>query len=77
MVLCEFEANACKANKIEAIQKQLKHKPKKAAKKKNVEILMLELTGKDITLCPVCKQGKLKRIREIQPKLSKMLFDTS
>jgi hypothetical protein len=72
-----FLANACKADKIEAIQKQLKHKPKKSAKKKNVEMLMLELTGKDITLCPVCKQGKLRRISEIQPTLRRAIFDTS
>jgi putative transposase/transposase-like zinc-binding protein len=72
-----FLANACKVYKVAEIQKQLKHKPKKAAKKKNVELLMLELTGKDITLCPICKQGKLRRIREIPPTLRKTIFDTS
>lgn len=72
-----FLANACKADKIKTILKQLRHEHKKPVKKKSVEILMLELTGKDITLCPICKQGKLKRISEIRPTLPKAIFDTS
>lgn len=72
-----FLANACKAGKIQAIQKQLKYTPENSTEKKDVETLMLELTGKDITLCPVCKEGKLRRISEIPSKLCKMRFDTS
>jgi hypothetical protein len=72
-----FWANACKANKIQAIQKQLNSKPTDTLEEKNAATLMLELTGKDITLCPACKQGKLRRISEIPSKLCKILFDTS
>lgn len=72
-----FLANACKADKIQAIQKQLGYEPENSAEKKDVETLMLELAGKDITLCPVCKQGKLRRISEIPSRLHKTIFDTS
>ncbi len=72
-----FLANACKASKIQVIQKQLKYDPIKPIGKKDVQTLMLELTGKDITLCPVCKLGKLRRISEIPSSLTRTLFDTS
>lgn len=75
-----FLANACKAKKVTLIQKQLKHKPRKSAEKKDVATLMFELTGKDITLCPYCKQGKLAHVNTLPSKLSKFsntVFDTS
>lgn len=72
-----FLANACKAKKLPLIQKQLRHKPKKSAEKKDVATLMLELTGKDITLCPYCKQGKLIRLSTLPSKFSNTVFDTS
>lgn len=75
-----FLANACKTSKIRSIRKQLNYEPLNSAgkaEKKDVETLMFELTGKDITLCPVCKEGKLKRINEIPSKLHKIRFDTS
>ena len=36
---------------------------------KNINELMLELTGKDITLCPFCKKGTMEKVSEI-PKLT-------
>ena len=38
---------------------------------------LFELTGKDMTLCPFCQQGKLKRIGDIASQLKDTLFDTS
>lgn len=72
-----FLANACKAVKTQSIQKQLGHKPTKSKDKKNVTTLMFELTGKDITLCPICKQGKLKRIIKIPSRLGKLNINSS
>ena len=72
-----FLANACKHKKIGIIREQLKVKPPKIAEKKNVVALMLELTGKDIKLCPLCGQGKLKYIGLLSPKFGNTLFDTS
>jgi hypothetical protein len=73
-----FLANSCKAKKIQAIRKQLKCKPPKVIEKKDAVTLMLKLTGKDITLCPICKQGTLKRIRDIPSQLKNtVFFDTS
>jgi hypothetical protein len=72
-----FLANACKANKIQAIQRQLKYIPEKNTEKKDAATLMLELTGRDITLCMACREGKLRRISEIPSILSKIIFDTS
>lgn len=72
-----FLANACKHKKIEIIKKQLKVKPTEVLEKKDVVALMLELTGKDITLCPSCGQGKLKRIGQLPSKFGNTLFDTS
>jgi hypothetical protein len=78
-----FLANACKAAKIKIIKEQIEiesnspietNNPKK---KKNVAEKMLELTGKDITLCPICGQGKLKRIGKLPTKFSNTIFDTS
>jgi hypothetical protein len=72
-----FLANACKAKKLQIIRKQLNCKPAKAIEKKDTARLMFELTGKDITLCPICKQGKLNRISEIPSQLKDIIFDTS
>jgi Putative transposase/Transposase zinc-binding domain len=72
-----FWANACKAKKLQLIRKQLKCKPANVIKKKDAAILMFELTGKDITRCPFCKQGKLKRIGDIPSQLKDTVFDSS
>jgi Putative transposase/Transposase zinc-binding domain len=72
-----FLAHACKAKKIQAIQKQLNFHPPQPSEKKDVASRMLELTGQDITICPVCEQGNLRRIRRIAPTVRKTIFDTS
>jgi hypothetical protein len=72
-----FLANACKANKIPAIQEQLKYVPTDRAEQKDIATRLLELTGKDITRCPYCLQGTLKRIGNIPSKFSNTVFDTS
>ena len=36
---------------------------------------MLELTGIDITLCPVCKKGTLMMIEKLPQKPDVCLFD--
>jgi len=73
-----FWANACKKKNIEVIRKLLSYKPnKKEKQKKDIQSLMFELTGVDITLCPKCKKGHLHAIQTIQNKFAKTKFDTS
>lgn len=73
-----FLANTCKTQNIEAIRKNLSYTPaKKQAEAKDVQTIMLELTGVDISLCPFCKKGHLHRIEKLPSKLSNTLWDTS
>lgn len=72
-----FLANACKAKKIKTIQQQLHYKPPLLPEPRDTATRLLELTGKDITLCPLCKQGKLRRIKDISSTLNKRAYDTS
>jgi hypothetical protein len=72
-----FWANACKAKKIRAIQQQLKYHPSRSKQKRAVATLLFDLTGKDMTLCPFCKQGKLRRIGKIPSPLNNIVWDTS
>jgi len=72
-----FLSNASKAKKVKQIQTQLKYKSRKTKEKRDTAALMLEITGNDITLCPYCKQGKLKRIQEIPSQLNKIIIDSS
>jgi len=72
-----FLANACKGKKVKLIQTLLNHEPPKPEKKKSIAALMLEFTGKDITLCPACKKGRLKRISDIPSKFNAVIYDTS
>lgn len=71
-----FLANACKTKKLGHIQEELNYKPKKSTKKDAVE-KMFELTGNDITICPHCKQGKLKKIQKIPSMLISAKLDSS
>ena len=41
--------------------------------KKSARDLMLEVTGVDISLCPVCKIGRLVVISRLLPELAKTL----
>jgi hypothetical protein len=34
---------------------------------RNFEALLVELSGVDLTLCPVCGVGRMRRVQEIQP----------
>ncbi len=72
-----FLANACKAQKIKKIQTQLKYQPTVAPEKKDTATLMLVLTDRDITLCPHCKQGKLRKTKIICSKFKNTVFDSS
>lgn len=78
-----FLSNACKARKIEQIQTQLKYTPEKPneknerKEKKDIATLMFEITGKDINLCPICKQGKLHKMIRLPSILGKPVIDTS
>jgi Putative transposase/Transposase zinc-binding domain len=64
-----FLANACKSKKIQIIQKQLGYELPKLEKKHDTAELMLKLTGKDISICPHCEQGKLQYMGEIRSQL--------
>jgi hypothetical protein len=69
-----FLANACKAKNIEAIRKKLSYTPEvKQTETKDIQAIMLELTGMDISLCPFCKKGYLRTIGT----LPNALWDTS
>jgi hypothetical protein len=72
-----FLSNASKAKKVKQIQEDLNYTPKKENEKRDTATLMFELTGNDITLCPYCKQGKLKPMREIASLFNKIIIDTS
>ena len=58
-----FLANRCKKKNISrcrqllAMTPELPHRSKKTTRE-----LMLELTGLDITLCPFCQKGSMKKI---------------
>lgn len=74
-----FWANACKSEKIKQIQTQLNYTQKEKQKKRDTAELMLELTGIDITCCPYCKQGKLKRVCDMPSQFNnnKMMINSS
>lgn len=72
-----FLANACKAKKVNIIQKQLNYQPKPKTVKPDTATLMLILTGVDITVCAFCKIGKLKSLGNIPNKLNNLIFDSS
>ncbi len=59
-------ANRSKTKNVNHCRKLLGYKenlPKPV--EKNIKELMLELTGKDITICPFCKKGTMKKVVEI------------
>ena len=56
-----FLANRYKKDNLQCIRRLCGHPPELPEKvKKTVEQLMQELTGSDITQCPLCKKGTLK-----------------
>ncbi len=72
-----FLSNACKKKKVAIIQKLLDHTPKEANEKRDAKTLMFEITGKDVSICPICKQGKLRRVSTLYAKFGSTKFDTS
>ena len=68
-----FLSNACKAKNIETIRRDLSYAQSvddEEKREKNIQEMMLILTGTDISLCPFCKKGHLHRIEEIQSKIN-------
>ncbi len=74
-----FLGNAAKKKKIPIIQKLLDYAPQKKKDKRDTKTLMLEVKGIDISVCPICKEGKLKRVGTLKIKLGHTQFqlDTS
>ena len=72
-----FLANACKNKNVTTIRKLFSYAPTEEKQKKDIRILMLELTGNDITLCPKCKKGHFYTIQMMPNKLTKISPDTS
>ena len=72
-----FLANACKTKNVTTIRKLLSYAPVEEEQKTDVRTLMLELTGNDITLCPICKKGHFHTIQRMPNKLTKISPDTS
>ena len=72
-----FLANACKNKNVAIIRKLLSYAPTEEKQKKDISTLMLELTGNDITLCPVCKKGHFYTIQTMPNRLAKTNPDTS
>ena len=66
-----FLANASKGKKIKKILALLFCQPALKKEKKDTRTLMMELTGKDILLCPLCQVGTLCKIAEIPSALSR------
>ncbi len=61
-----FLSNSVKKKKLAICRKLLNAPTPKKAKKKTVVERLIELTGKDPTLCPKCEKGKLERVKEIK-----------
>lgn len=75
-----FLASACKKKNVEIIRKALSYYPKnKKEKSENIDVksLIKELTGIDISICPACTKGKLRRIETIPNKFRRTKIDTS
>ena len=72
-----FLSNAGKQKKIPLIQKILNYQPEKPKTKRDTKTRMLEVTGKDISLCPICKKGRLRQVSTLQAKFGRTQFDTS
>ncbi len=66
-----FLGNACRATRIAHIRDQLEQRPHELTPKPSPdepwEALMLRITGRDVTRCPACKQGKLQLIATLLP----------
>jgi hypothetical protein len=71
-----FLANACKAKNVAKIRTSLSTKVA-TVKERDVQTIINDLIGIDITLCPTCNKGTLRNIQTLKPKFGRTLFDTS
>lgn len=72
-----FLANACKAKQVNHIREKLSYVQKVPEAEKDIQTLMMALTGVDISLCPACKKGRLRIIKKLPTKFGNTVFDTS
>ena len=72
-----FLANACKAKNIQILQEKLAYATLESNIEKDTRTLMIEVTGKDIVVCPACKKGSLHMTRPFLSKFGRTMFDTS
>jgi hypothetical protein len=67
-----FLANRCKKQDLKRCRQLLHGQAlQEAPTRKSTVELMLELTGRDITLCPNCHKGTMLAIKELQPLATK------
>ena len=72
---CGFLANRCKKDHLLKCQKILKQDNIPEKSNKSIKELMLELTGQDISTCPFCKKGKLKKMLKIPEQTGPGFFE--
>ena len=72
---CGFLANRCKKLNLLKCRNILGQDNIPEKSNKSVEELMLELTGQDISTCPFCKKGKLKKILKIPEQTGPGFFE--
>ena len=72
---CGFLANRCKKDNLLKCQKILKQDNIPEKSNKSIKELMLELTGQDISTCPFCKKGKLKKMLKIPEQTGPGFFE--
>jgi hypothetical protein len=72
-----FLANRCKMNNLSRCRKIFQLSPAVPQREeKTSRELMIQLTGIDFMICPVCKKGTMKLIAKIQKHVP-MIFDSS
>lgn len=59
-----FLGNACRTKNLESLRQQFKMETNLEEKAKSTARLMFDLTGVDITRCPKCERGTLKKVNE-------------
>ena len=70
-----FLSNAAKKKKIPIIQKLLGYAIAKKKEKSDIKTRMLEVKGIDISICSICKVGKLKRVGTLKATHSQVQFN--
>ena len=72
-----FLANTCKTKKLAMIRQALEVEAPTELNPVDATTLMLTLTGKDISRCPHCHQGKFIVIKRLPTKFGNTVYDTS